>query len=60
VFGSDAHSPEQVGRYFAEAAELARSVGYTHTLRLSQDFEMASLDQKRTSAYPPGSRQETQ
>jgi histidinol-phosphatase (PHP family) len=28
TFGSDAHAPQEVGMNFAEAAELARSVGY--------------------------------
>lgn len=28
TFGSDAHAPEEVGMNFAEAVELARSVGY--------------------------------
>jgi len=29
LFGSDAHAPQQVGRYFRQAVELARKVGYT-------------------------------
>jgi len=29
LFGSDAHAPGEVGRYFAQAVALARSVGYT-------------------------------
>jgi len=43
VFGSDSHAPEQVGRHFEEAARLARSAGYTQTLRLSPDREMVDL-----------------
>ena len=31
TFGSDAHAPEEVGMNFAEAVELARSVGYSST-----------------------------
>lgn len=38
TFGSDAHSPEQVGRDFAHAAELAQAAGYD---------EFASLDEAR-------------
>jgi histidinol-phosphatase (PHP family) len=33
TFGSDAHAPEEVGMNFAEAIELARSIGYTTCLR---------------------------
>ncbi|MEI7534482.1 MAG: histidinol-phosphatase HisJ family protein [Verrucomicrobiae bacterium] len=33
TFGSDAHKPEEVGMNFAEAVALARSVGYTETMR---------------------------
>lgn len=33
TFGSDAHAPQEVGLNFAEAMELARSVGYTETCR---------------------------
>jgi histidinol-phosphatase (PHP family) len=33
TFGSDAHAPEEVGLNFTEAVQLARSVGYTKTLR---------------------------
>ena len=33
VINSDAHAPEEVGRDFAAALELARSVGYRETLR---------------------------
>jgi histidinol-phosphatase (PHP family) len=33
TFGSDAHAPEEVGMNFPEAVALARSVGYTETLR---------------------------
>lgn len=36
TFGSDAHAPEEVGLNFAEAVELARSVGYTETCRFNQ------------------------
>jgi histidinol-phosphatase (PHP family) len=35
TFGSDAHSPGDVGRDFARAVDLARAAGYTATLRLS-------------------------
>src|SRR6516225_7926759 len=33
TFGSDAHAPEEVGMNLAEAAELARSVGYKEACR---------------------------
>jgi histidinol-phosphatase (PHP family) len=33
-FGSDAHSPEEVGAGFASALTLAREVGYTHYFRM--------------------------
>jgi histidinol-phosphatase (PHP family) len=33
TFGADAHAPGEVGMNFAEAVALARSVGYTKTLR---------------------------
>lgn len=39
TFGSDAHRPEEVGRDFQHATELARTAGYTHfaTLKASTD-----------------------
>jgi histidinol-phosphatase (PHP family) len=44
TFGSDAHAPEEVEMNFAEAVQLARSVGYTHCRRLaSRRAEMISL-----------------
>jgi len=39
TFGSDSHAPEQVGRYFREASELARACGYTHTMRMNPGRE---------------------
>lgn len=36
TFGSDAHAPEEVGMNFAEAIQLARSVGYRECCRLVQ------------------------
>jgi histidinol-phosphatase (PHP family) len=36
TFGSDAHKPEEVGMNFADAVQLARSVGYTHYCRFTQ------------------------
>jgi len=36
TFGSDAHAPEEVGMNFAEAVELARSVGYGECCRFSR------------------------
>ena len=36
TFGSDAHAPEEVGMNFAEAVQLARSVGYTECRRFEQ------------------------
>src|SRR5262245_24842799 len=33
AFGSDAHQPEEVGMNFAEAIQLARSVGYRECCR---------------------------
>ena len=36
TFGSDAHKPDEVGMNFAEAIQLARSVGYKECWRLSQ------------------------
>ena len=36
TFGSDAHAPQEVGMNFAEAIQLARSVGYKEALRLAK------------------------
>jgi histidinol-phosphatase (PHP family) len=36
AFGSDAHSPEEVGLNFTEAVQLARSVGYTESRRFAR------------------------
>jgi histidinol-phosphatase (PHP family) len=36
TFGSDAHAPEEVGMNFAEAIQLARSVGYQESCRFIQ------------------------
>ena len=36
TFGSDAHAPEEVGMNFAEAIQLARSVGYKESCRFAQ------------------------
>ncbi|MFO1488262.1 MAG: histidinol-phosphatase HisJ family protein [Verrucomicrobiota bacterium] len=36
TFGSDAHAPGEVGMNFAEAVELARSVGYRETCRFEK------------------------
>jgi histidinol-phosphatase (PHP family) len=36
TFGSDAHAPGEVGSGFAEAVELARSVGYTRCCRFTR------------------------
>jgi histidinol-phosphatase (PHP family) len=36
TFGSDAHKPEEVGMSFAEAIQLARSVGYKECWQLSK------------------------
>jgi histidinol-phosphatase (PHP family) len=36
TFGSDAHAPAEVGMNFAEAVELARSVGYQETCRFTR------------------------
>lgn len=36
TFGSDAHAPAEVGMNFPAALALARSVGYTETLRFKQ------------------------
>jgi len=36
TFGADAHKPEEVGADFAAAMELARSVGYSQTLRFAR------------------------
>jgi histidinol-phosphatase (PHP family) len=33
-FGSDAHAPRDVGRYFDQALKLAKDAGYTHCLRM--------------------------
>ena len=35
-FGSDSHAPNEVGLNFAEAVELARSCGYTHSCRFTK------------------------
>jgi len=39
TFGSDAHRPEEVGRDFAHAAELARSAGYEVFASLEPDSD---------------------
>ena len=36
TFGSDAHSPGEVGMNLADAVQLARSAGYTHCVRFKQ------------------------
>ena len=36
TFGSDAHAPGEVGLNFAEAVQLARGAGYTHSLLFAQ------------------------
>jgi histidinol-phosphatase (PHP family) len=36
TFGSDAHAPEEVGMNFAEAVELAHTVGYTRCCSFTQ------------------------
>src|SRR5260370_9459418 len=36
TFESDAHAPGEVGMNFAEAIQLARSAGYTHTCRFTK------------------------
>jgi histidinol-phosphatase (PHP family) len=36
TFGSDAHAPKEVGMNFAEALQLARSVGYVQCLHFTQ------------------------
>lgn len=36
TFGSDAHAPGEVGLNLAEAVQLAREVGYTHSLRFTK------------------------
>ena len=33
-FGSDAHAPHEVGRYFDQALQLAKGAGYRHCLRM--------------------------
>lgn len=48
TFGSDAHSPEHVGRDFAQAVELAGSAGYTHSavLQGSEGQGRASIESR--------------
>ena len=36
TFGSDAHKPEEVGMNFAEAMQLARSVGYSNCCKFEK------------------------
>jgi histidinol-phosphatase (PHP family) len=44
TFGSDAHTPEEVGMNFAEAIQLARDAGYFQSLHLeSRSSKMATL-----------------
>ncbi len=43
TIGSDAHSPEQVGRYMPEALDLLKSVGYR---------EITAFDQRKKSSVP--------
>ena len=46
TISSDAHKPEDVGRDFERAAELARQAGFTH---------LASFQEGRMELYPlPG------
>ena len=33
-FGSDAHGPQEVGRYFEKALKVAKDAGYTQCLRM--------------------------
>jgi len=36
TFGSDAHTPEEVGMDFEKAVQLAKALGYTHYCRFSR------------------------
>ncbi|HEV2208230.1 MAG TPA: histidinol-phosphatase HisJ [Verrucomicrobiae bacterium] len=36
TFGSDAHAPQEVGLNLAEAVQLARAAGYTHSCRFTR------------------------
>jgi histidinol-phosphatase (PHP family) len=36
TFGSDSHQPNEVGYAFDRAVQLAREVGYTHSLQFRQ------------------------
>jgi histidinol-phosphatase (PHP family) len=36
LLSSDAHAPEEVGAGFADASQLARDAGYTHTVRFAR------------------------
>lgn len=42
-FGSDSHAPEQIGRYFPAARQLAAAAGYRHTLRMDPHRSLVPL-----------------
>ena len=43
TFGSDSHAPEQVGRYFDAARDLATAAGYTHAIRMNPGRDAVEL-----------------
>jgi len=43
TLGSDSHAPEEVGRYFDEAAAVAKSAGYTEIMRLNPERELVNI-----------------
>jgi histidinol-phosphatase (PHP family) len=57
TFGSDAHHPENVGRDFEHAAELAQAAGYTGFASLEED-PRGGRARVKTNAFPPPSADE--
>ncbi len=56
TFGSDAHRPEEVGRDFDHAVELARAAGYEEFARLVNDLDGRRI-QVRTEPLPAPARE---
>ena len=54
TFGSDAHAPLEVGLNWAEALDLARAAGYTHTCRFTRRRrELVSLPESESPGPAP-------
>ncbi|GIX50608.1 MAG: histidinol-phosphatase [Limisphaera sp.] len=56
TFGSDAHTPEEVGANWSEALQLARAAGYREWLRLERGQKrQVPLPEAPVTLTPPGS-----